>query len=644
MIEKKVLSISLLCPGRDKDELVRCLESVMNIRRRIPSEIIIVDTGCDVDMKAVISRYADKVVEYNWSNDFAEARNAGLKECTGEWFMFIDDDEWFEDTDAVVDFFCSGEYRKYGRAEYIIRNLFDQSGESYSDFWTMRLIKRVDGLLFHGKIHEYLLPQEGECARLSCLSYHSGYIFKDKSEMFKKSWRNIPLLLEMTEDEPDNLQWRVQLIQEYNNIQDYSSLEKLCLKSLEEIKDNDSLSRARAMFYEGTLLAELGTYQFEKAISHVRLFLSDKRNSEKCNAGLYYYAVRAYWKKKDLKKIYEYSLKYLNIYDRIRQTEDTDIDDITFICGNIFEKERVQYCISKIVYAGVYSGDVSVLHEYFDRFDLSSHNDNIISFCEGVTYAFSQYETDQRFITYADKMCREKYLCTCLIDEAKKIENDSPEKFLRLIEVYGRISCANDIYLLYMHMLFAYEHDRRALPDLYRLLFKYVDCFFDVDQKIWQIAEKAGLDLLTMFMEIPFIKWKKCVDSVFDKQPEDKQYTIKMISEVLKDNLDIRSEYFRLKSEEQFLLKARNGQAVVLLNQYTSDCVTFYLKIYNAELFTGDITVLPMECQFAMRYISIVTSESEMTPLKQIEMLKECGNMFSKYNTTIQEYISDHFA
>ena len=70
----------------------------------------------------------------------------------------------------------------------------------------------------------------------------------------------------------------------------------------------------------------------------------------------------------------------------------------------------------------------------------------------------------------------------------------------------------------------------------------------------------------------------------------------------------------------------------------------FYLKIYNAELFTGDITVLPMECPFAMRYISIVTSESEMTPLKQIEMLKECGNMFSKYNTTIQEYISDHFA
>ena len=33
--------------------------------------------------------------EFKWCDDFAKARNAGLEKCTGEWFMYIDDDEWF---------------------------------------------------------------------------------------------------------------------------------------------------------------------------------------------------------------------------------------------------------------------------------------------------------------------------------------------------------------------------------------------------------------------------------------------------------------------------------------------------------------------------------------------------------------------
>ena len=33
--------------------------------------------------------------------------------------MYLDDDEWFVDTRELIEFFVSGEYKKYGQASYI---------------------------------------------------------------------------------------------------------------------------------------------------------------------------------------------------------------------------------------------------------------------------------------------------------------------------------------------------------------------------------------------------------------------------------------------------------------------------------------------------------------------------------------------
>ena len=92
------LTISLLVSNR-KDTVSKCLESVRPLLEQVDSELIITDTGCDEDLVAYMKKYTDNIVRFKWCNDFAKARNVGLKMAKGQWFMYIDDDEWFENVD-----------------------------------------------------------------------------------------------------------------------------------------------------------------------------------------------------------------------------------------------------------------------------------------------------------------------------------------------------------------------------------------------------------------------------------------------------------------------------------------------------------------------------------------------------------------
>ena len=138
--KKVLLSISLLASNR-KDTIFKCLDSLKPLRDAISSELIIVDTGCDEELHQALLKYADIVTRFTWCNDFSKARNAGLKLAHGEWFLYLDDDEWFVDLEDMIRFFQSGAYKKYGYANYIQRNFADDSGTHYNDSWVTRMIR-----------------------------------------------------------------------------------------------------------------------------------------------------------------------------------------------------------------------------------------------------------------------------------------------------------------------------------------------------------------------------------------------------------------------------------------------------------------------------------------------------------------------
>ena len=142
----------------------------------------------------------------------------------GEWFMFVDDDDWFAEPEELIRFFQSGEYKEYGYAHHIYKNFYDPELKTFDYAWITRLSKRWPDLAFHGKVHEYMVPRKGKCKRLHAISYHSGYIFETIETRRRHFERNSKLLEEMEVEEPNELRWKMQLLQEYAGLGKYEEL------------------------------------------------------------------------------------------------------------------------------------------------------------------------------------------------------------------------------------------------------------------------------------------------------------------------------------------------------------------------------------------------------------------------------------
>ncbi len=221
------LTISLLASSRI-NSLERCLDSLKPLLLKVPAELIVVFTGTDEKVRDLAARYTDQIIPFAWCNDFSAARNAGLKRARGEWFMYIDDDEWFEDVTEICEFFTSGEYRKYGYAFYGQRNYTDWSGIKCTDFSAFRMAKRVPELHFENPIHEEMFPYREPFKVFRSYVHHYGYIRDTARESDKKTSRNIPLLLEDIRKRPFYLKNYVQLTQEYLAKRDWEKAEEYC--------------------------------------------------------------------------------------------------------------------------------------------------------------------------------------------------------------------------------------------------------------------------------------------------------------------------------------------------------------------------------------------------------------------------------
>ncbi len=55
--------------------------------RRFADQIVIVDTGSTDRTKEICATVADEVLDFEWCDDFAKARNVGLERCTTD-FIF----------------------------------------------------------------------------------------------------------------------------------------------------------------------------------------------------------------------------------------------------------------------------------------------------------------------------------------------------------------------------------------------------------------------------------------------------------------------------------------------------------------------------------------------------------------------------
>ena len=310
------LTISLLASDRP-DTLKKCLDSLTPFLKELSSELIVVFTGKEQETLNLIRQYTSHILPFTWCDDFSAARNTGLREASGEWFLFIDDDEWFEDPIEIIQFFQSGEYQKYRSGYYVVRNYTDWSGRQYTDANVARMCRLTPETQFINPIHEFLNPLDKPNKFFHCFVHHYGYAEKAR-EKYKASKfaRNLPPLLKEYEKKPD-VHNCMQLVQEYQSIDDYETAIKYCRQGL-KLAEKEARVGACELWMQvrfPLLLSSVG--RPEEALKEGERLLLSPRTLEVGQAHLHAIMAGLCWELKEFEKgirhvrAYRDRMKYL---------------------------------------------------------------------------------------------------------------------------------------------------------------------------------------------------------------------------------------------------------------------------------------------------------------------------------------------
>lgn len=246
-----VLSICMIIKNEQRC-LERCLKSLIPLKEQLNCEIIVTDTGSTDKSVEIAKKYADKVLHFEWCNDFSAARNYGIEQAKGEWIMVIDaDEEIAEDVSHIVKFFTSEQRFQYYGCFLKKKNCFDAeicnhcgSLKNYvgisSDFLDYRAFRADYKPRYVGIIHEYVPYKEPVYTFQNYVLYHDGYAFENEKKRKQKKIRNASLLEKQIKENLHDLRAIVHILVEEDviNKEVYKNLilltEKLIYKNLND--------------------------------------------------------------------------------------------------------------------------------------------------------------------------------------------------------------------------------------------------------------------------------------------------------------------------------------------------------------------------------------------------------------------------
>lgn len=187
------LSVCMIVKNEEQ-VLATCLDSVKGA-----DEIIIVDTGSTDKTKEVAAKYTDKIYDWPWNDNFAEARNVAKSYATGDWILSIDADEILEeggveklkwnfstDRDCIeINLWCNGD-----------------------SLYVPRVFRNDPRVQWVGRIHE----------TINTINKHKTEIkieFKRSPAHDSDPHRNMRMLLKASEDNPEDTRTLFYLGREY---------------------------------------------------------------------------------------------------------------------------------------------------------------------------------------------------------------------------------------------------------------------------------------------------------------------------------------------------------------------------------------------------------------------------------------------
>ena len=365
-----ILTISILISKRP-DTVRKCLNSIKPILEAVSTELILTDTGCGEEVRKIIEEYTDHIIDFTWCHDFSKARNAGLKQAKGEWFLFLDDDEWFDDVSEIIDFFNSGDYKNYGLAVYSQRNYIDETGTSYKDSAVGRMIKLEKNICFQYAIHECFNRISGKTKVLKAFVHHYGYVYKTREELLVHFERNVSLLLKEQEKDHANLKHTIQLIQEYNAVEDYNSSLKLSLNKIEYSKHHEmKYPLYRSSIFVNVINCYFMQDDLEKLIEVGKRYLEQERLDELAKSMIYYRMAAACFENQDYLSVLQYTEEYCKRYEMQKGKSDIFLAYTTNITSATFQMKNPGIAVCMAIWACIAVGKYEDAALWFGKIDM----------------------------------------------------------------------------------------------------------------------------------------------------------------------------------------------------------------------------------------------------------------------------------
>lgn len=646
MKQKKYdLTISILASNR-KDTLPKTLNSIKPILDNVSSELIIVDTGCDEELLAVIRQYTDKIIKFEWCKDFSKARNTGLEKAQGQWFMFIDDDEWFEDVTEFINFFNSNEKDKYGFAKYIVRNYHNMEGTEWSDSVAGRMFRILEGTKFVDVVHERPENITGPTKNFTSYAHHYGYVYKSPADKKAHFERNISLIENQVKQERHIARHYAHLVQEYCTIKEYEKVIELSEEGIQyadmNYKENEKDVPA---LYGMIVWALVNQHKYTEAYDRGMQYISYDNCSELAKFAIYeFIAVAAHTDGKHDRAL-ECVEKYFEYKKYFDENVEKKYQQSAILIMEADSEENVSMTTKVGFSAASYVGDEVMLEKYAKDLDFSkrfalpdAHQvmKNVVGIMRKTMRIAASAELAERILKSQD-------LANMFLLAIIEMKEEDLDGFYKIADIMAMTN-SNNGYVNYLRIINA-RNDIYAdrLTGLYEKTVESVTDIINLDNDFWDIAIEKNIDIKDMINKSSINYWMKTVDTWFGSAKVREILERRQRLDKLLCAQGIHLKYFAMVMTEALLVRKKLDNTTIedLNNQlieYINEVMEFYAGIYTDFVFEKHTSVLPVRCQVALLLKKLcVTKDVDIKQIKTqvTNAMPQLQNILNRYEELV---------
>lgn len=666
-----LLTISLLISNRP-DTVRKCLDSIKPLLENVSSELILTDTGCGKEVRAIIEEYTDNIIDFEWCNDFSKARNAGLRKAKGQWFMFLDDDEWFEDVTEIINFFNSGEYKKYGMGAYFQRNFLDNAGNTYTELLTGRMVRLEPDVRFVYSIHECFNRVPGPVKKFSAFVHHYGYIYKSDEEARAHSQRNVSLLLTEHEKHPKNMKHTLQLVQEYKALLQFDKALEMCRDGIvwaEKGKVEEDF--CTNSLYSSEIDVYILLHRYDDALEVGERYLRERKLDPLTRAVVAGDLAGPYIDKNLNEKCMECVGIFWDIYQKFVENDKEYIQYTTITTANVFEPLNRCIVLSNGVRAAAHFGKGELAWEWFQGLDWKGNavyvgNEMI----KAILARMPDADREER--AYYTQMCNiiiqrkelEVYVLSVMKEVYGWFEGEDRKKkaiasfgdvkiddwFVRLGRALDNAALAQERGREHTEACSVAEAEA-LVAGLWEKMEESMPLMKECD--IFQAISCMGLEAVRILGRVPFYKWREGVENIFQNTKwEDIVWWDQRLGNALPED-DMRMlawrAYYNIYGAKQIAgadadASGRDEQGMIhsmedVLRGYAQCQIALCERIYLPEVIGQMQDVLPADIQTAYYIRDMLKCSEEGRYAEAVQAIRAIRRLLPGLDNVVKRYL-----